>query len=64
LVSSKLREPTRVRGGKAKKLFEISRDGEDALREAERSIQTLRELVPRAVGLAPTTTDPRIGGKP
>jgi DNA-binding PadR family transcriptional regulator len=57
LVSSKQEEPTRVRRGKAKKLLEISHDGEDALREAERSIETLRELVPSTVGLAPTTVN-------
>lgn len=45
-VTSWLGEPTRGRGGRAKKLFRVTANGRGALREAESSLRALRSLVP------------------
>jgi PadR family transcriptional regulator PadR len=50
-VTSWFGEPTRERGGRAKRFFRLHRTGHDALRRAERSMQRLRSLAPAGIEL-------------
>ncbi len=48
-VKSRFGEPTKKRGGRAKKFFRIDGEGLAALNRAETSIRELKELVPATV---------------
>jgi PadR family transcriptional regulator, regulatory protein PadR len=57
-VTSWFGEPTKMRGGRAKKFFRIDGLGREALRRAERSIGYLKSLTPAPVD-APARTSGR-----
>jgi len=48
LLTSRLSDPTPVRGGKAKRLFRITAPGRAAVREARRAMDRLWEDLPTA----------------
>ena len=47
-LSSRFGEPTAERGGKAKRLFQVTADGKRALAEAERALARMRTAASRA----------------
>ena len=47
LVTSALGEPTAERGGRAKRYFEVTRDGLRAVRQAQRALTALWRGIPR-----------------
>lgn len=49
-LTSRFGEPTAERGGKAKRLFAITKDGRAALAEAERAIARMRDAIAPARG--------------